>query len=150
MSLRIGCGSMAKQPEFQITFTTTGTFFLSSSSPHMRPPVAERLPTGEWIVTMPVHINVIQVALIDQEIYAVNGTHRLADAVRFGLTRVPALVVEPQSAREISVRLGVDGFDLEELVRDKRPPRMGEFFGPAAIRMQTDRMLYGATVKFVT
>jgi hypothetical protein len=141
---------LIEQPKFEIQQAWRRTFYLTSMSPHAggSAPIAKPGPGGAMSVTLKTHNNVIQVACIGGELYCVNGTHRLADAARYGLRRVPALVVELQAARDISVHLGVDGFELEDLLKDTKPPRMGEFYGPAAFKMEIDKSLFGATVTF--
>jgi len=139
-----------EQPKFDIRQVSRRTFYLVSASPHAggSPPIWKRGTGGAITVTLRSHINVLQVARIGDELYCVNGTHRLADAVRYGLRRVPALVVEPQAARNVSKNLGVDAFELQDLLKQAKPPRMGDFYGPASVTMDIDRTLFGATETF--
>jgi hypothetical protein len=140
------------QPDFDVESGGNGTFYLVSSSPHIMSAQPRPRPEGDlpglMTVTVPAHVNFIQVANVGGMYLLRNGTHRLYDSVRTGVTSVPALVIEARSAEAAYVNLGIEGFELRSLMGSSRPPLVSDFLGAAAIPMPMRRSRYGWTVRF--
>jgi hypothetical protein len=136
------------QPRFEVVAAGSGVFYMVSDSPHINAlrPAVNPLGGGLFSVTVGMYTNFVLIAHFGAMYCARNGTHRLEWAVRVGVPRVPALILEAATSAEASVALGIEGFHVETLAKQRRPPTIADFGTIAGVRMPMRISRYGWTV----
>lgn len=100
---------------------------------------------GKVTLGPPKHLNLTQVRHFQDKYFLFNGYHRLADAIRLGVTEFPCLVVEAFSPADLLIQ-DPRFFGFGYLSGLARPPLVSDFSNQAAIMTRTRERRYGMII----
>jgi len=101
--------------------------------------------SGKVMLSVPKHLNLVQIAHFNGRYFLRNGYHRVADALQSGITEFPALVFEAFSPDEIGIA-GAGMFNLGYVLNLPRPPLVQDFHTEAALTTKVRERRFGIIV----
>ncbi len=99
---------------------------------------------GRVMLGAPKHLNLTQVKHFQGKYYLINGYHRMADAIRQGLTEFPCIVVEAYSPGDFLTPPNFFGFGYVSALQ--RPPLISDFTTNASINTKARERRYGMII----
>lgn len=145
------CMPLPTVPPVEVTGSRAGEFHVISvlsSAPHGTRFNLTIDPNGSVIAGPATHLNLLQVVHIGSIYLAVNGTHRLFEAVTSQVSELPALVRESPSGNALTglPELGYEGFSVPFVFGARRPPLISDLNSSASITMTLRERRYGYQV----
>ena len=125
-----------------------GPIYLISNSPQLSGiQLSIDRMTGQILLGPNLQINLIQVVHFQGRWYLRNGYHRVVAAIEAGLSEIPALVVDAQTAAEVELtNLGLAGLSLSTSIGMRRPALVTDFASDASVVILMREKRYGACV----
>lgn len=102
--------------------------------------------SGKVSLGPPKHLNLTQVRHFQGKYYLFNGYHRLADAIRSGITEFPCILIEAFSPADLLLN-DKRFFNLGYLTGLTRPPLVSDFHTNASLATRIRERRYGMIVE---